>query len=181
METLCFCWYLNYVFPVDAFGSVVSAMGKTFFLPGGGRIRSGKGFLPGFSYCLHNIFVNHLICSNTEWVVQPKSSARSRQQIRTLACELRSNARLQETKQDHSPAHIFILFKFLLDSFNRNSVYYHIHLESPSLVPCHFKRFELAHLDDRKTESHIPSLMLVPVMFLEADFSDLYWRHKICT
>lgn len=31
METLCFCRYLNYMFPVDAFGTVVSAVGKFFF------------------------------------------------------------------------------------------------------------------------------------------------------
>lgn len=55
-------------------------------------------------------------------------------------------------KQDLSPAYTFtrvhintLVFRFYLDSFDKNSVEYYIYLESPPPVPCHFKRLELAH------------------------------------
>lgn len=53
METLCFSWYLNYTFPVDAFGSLMPAMVKIFFPPGGGRIKSGEFyFLASIAVCI---------------------------------------------------------------------------------------------------------------------------------
>lgn len=68
METLCFCWYLNYPFPVDAFDSVVSAMGKIFFPPGGGRIKSGKFFfLASVAVCITFSLITLFALTEGEW------------------------------------------------------------------------------------------------------------------
>lgn len=68
METLCFCWYPNYTFPVDAFGSVVSAMGKIFFPPGGERIKSGEfSFLALVTVCITFSLITLFALTEGEW------------------------------------------------------------------------------------------------------------------
>lgn len=47
METLCFFWYLNYTLRVEAFGSVVSAVGKIFSL-----LEEGESNLGSFGFLL---------------------------------------------------------------------------------------------------------------------------------
>lgn len=66
-------------------------------------------------------------------------------------------------KQDLSPAYTFtrvhintLVFRFYLDSFDKNSVEYYIYLESPPPVPCHFKRLELAHRVWKRDKKKIP-------------------------
>lgn len=153
METSCFCWYLNYTFPADTFGSVMSAVGKLFFfLPGKGRINAVE-----FSFLAP--VTDGTTFSLTAFAVETEGEQYSwnHQFVAIQRSMLTQKQRgLWMTKifvqQIHSPMSKLLLFRFYRDSFDKNCVEYYIHLKSLPSVPCHSKRLEVAHQLAEKEE-----------------------------